>query len=113
MRIDDIDQGGHNGLDGVYLKNGKYYIVEGKYSGSASIQRADPNTGLARQMSDAWIFSRPWEKVVNGGDALRDVIRSSNNFERLLAKVAPDGSVVYRKIDDRGFVIRGNAGNWP
>jgi hypothetical protein len=51
-RIDNIDAAGHNGLDGVYRKNGEYFIVEGKYTGSASLNPANPATQLPRQMSD-------------------------------------------------------------
>jgi len=112
-RIDDIDSPGHNGIDGVYrVPNGDFIIVEGKFSGSASLNGADLTTGLPRQMSDMWI-RRPGalSDALGGDDVLaRNIIR--NGYKRVLAKVAPDGTVTYRLIDSKGFVIRGNAGNF-
>ncbi len=109
-RIDDIDAPGHNGIDGVYRKNGEYFIVEGKYTGSASLNPADDATGLARQMSDDWIFSD--NRLVNavGDELARDIELVS--YKRVLAKAAPDGSVTYRLIDEYGYVIRGTAGDF-
>ena len=109
-RIDDIDAPGHNGIDGVYRKNGEYFIVEGKYTGSASLNSADEATGLARQMSDDWIFSD--NRLVNavGDELARDI--ELVGYKRVLAKVAPDGSVAYRLIDENGYVIRGTAGDF-
>jgi hypothetical protein len=106
VRIDSIDSPGHNGIDGVYLKDGQYYIVEGKYTGSASINPANPATGLDRQMSDDWIDKRLNDAV---GRSVADDIRDAG-YERVLAKVAPDGSVTYQLVDQRGYVIPGNAG---
>lgn len=112
-RIDDIDAPGHNGIDGVYkAPNGDFVIVEGKFSGSASLNGADLTTGLPRQMSDAWI-RRPGalSEAVGNNRALANQI-ISKGYKRVLAKVAPDGTVTYRLIDSNGFVIRGNAGNF-
>jgi hypothetical protein len=50
-RIDGIDSPGHNGIDIVVEKDGQYFIVEGKYTGSAGLNPADPKTGLPKQMS--------------------------------------------------------------
>ena len=108
-RINDIDAAGHNGLDGVYRKGGKYFIVEGKYTGSASLNGADEVTGLPRQMSDDWIASRDWS-IVNLDRSIIQGLLDSKDYTRLLAKVAPDGSVTYSLVDEFGYVLRGNAG---
>ncbi|TAJ12414.1 hypothetical protein DMA11_12720 [Marinilabiliaceae bacterium JC017] len=111
IRLKDIDAPGHNGIDGVYRKNGEFFIVEGKYTGSASLKSANKKTGLPRQMSDDWI-RRPgeMEKALGPGNEIlaRSILRS--DYKRILAKVAPDGSVTYRLVDSQGKVIRGNAG---
>jgi len=108
-RIDDIDAFGHNGLDGVYRKDGQYFIVEGKYTGSASLNPANDATGLARQMSDDWIATRDWSNV-NLEQGVIDDLLDTGNYKRILAKVAPDGSVSYKLIDADGYVALGNAG---
>ena len=108
-RIDDIDAPGHNGLDGVYRKDLQYFIVEGKYTGSASLNAADDATGLARQMSDEWIATRDWTGVNLDQSTITNLLRNKN-YQRVLAKVAPDGSVTYSFVDEFGYVIRGNAG---
>ncbi|MBI9065004.1 MAG: hypothetical protein JEZ14_23655 [Marinilabiliaceae bacterium] len=108
-RITNIDEAGHNGLDGVYQKDGQYFIVEGKYTGSASLNPANDATGLARQMSDDWIATRDWSNV-NLEQSAIDELLDTGNYQRVLAKVAPDGSVSYKLIDADGYVITGNAG---
>jgi len=106
QRIDDIDAPGHNGIDGVYERNGQYFIVEGKYTGSASLNPANPATGLNRQMSDAWIAAGTRLADAVGSQQLANQILSSN-YRRILAKVAPDGSVTYRHVSETGFLSRG------
>lgn len=55
-RITDLDDPGHNGIDDIdRAPDGSYVIVGGKYTGSATLNLADPSTGLPRQMSDDWI----------------------------------------------------------
>jgi hypothetical protein len=108
-RIDDIDAGGHNGLDGVFRKDGQYYIVEGKYSGAAQINGAVP-PNLPRQMSDDWIATRSWDEV-NLDQIIIDDLIENKNYERILAKTAPDGTVSYSKIDADGYEISGSVWN--
>lgn len=108
-RIEDINASGHNGLDGVFLKDGNYYIVEGKYSGSAQINAAVP-PNLPRQMSDAWIGSRSWDEVNLNQSVIDDLIENKN-YERILAKTAPNGTVTYSKIDAEGYEISGSVWN--
>ncbi len=108
-RIKDIDASGHNGIDGVYKKNGEYFIIEGKYKGKSSLNSANEATGLPRQMSDDWIATRDWDSVNLVQSEIRNLI-TNKNYQSVLAKVAPDGSVTYSLIDEFGYVIRGNAG---
>ena len=111
-RIDDIDAPGHNGIDGVYRKNGEYFIVEGKYTGSASLNAADDATGLTRQMSDRWI--REDGRLINavGEDLAEDILLQG--YKRVLAKVAPDGSVTYKYVSETGYLTKGGGplGDW-
>lgn len=112
-RIDNINANGHNGIDGVYEKNGQYFIVEGKYSGSASINPANPATGLPRQMSDDWITQNNNERLVNAlndNRALADQV-AQQGYTRVLAKVAPDGSVTYKLVGADGYLNTGG-GTW-
>ncbi|MBQ4818856.1 hypothetical protein [Aquimarina sp. MMG016] len=104
-RIDDINANGHNGIDGVYEKNGQYFIVEGKYTGSASLNPANPATDLDRQMSDAWI--RADNRLVDavGEEVAQDILAAG--YTRVLAKVAPDGSVTYKYVSDTGYLTQG------
>jgi hypothetical protein len=109
-RITDIDASGYNGIDGVYrAPDASYVIVEGKYTGSASLNPAFGD--LPRQMSDDWI-QRPGEltKAVGNQQLAQTILNS--DYKRVLAKVAPDGSVNYRLIDEDGYVIRGAAGDF-
>ena len=110
-RIYDIDAPGYNGIDGVYKKSDQYFVVEAKYTGSASLSPADPTTGLPRQMSKEWI-ERPGELARAVGDPTVANSIIVTGYSRVLAKVAPDGSVSYRLIDEFGYVIRGNDGNF-
>jgi hypothetical protein len=115
-RIKDIDAPGHNGIDGVYRKDGQYYIVEGKYTGSASLNPANDATGLPRQMSDDWIQQNNGERLLEalGGDqGLVDDILDSG-YSRVLAKVNPDGSVSYKYVSETGYLNQGGGllGDW-
>ncbi|GAA4273753.1 hypothetical protein U6A24_02550 [Aquimarina gracilis] len=111
IRINNINAPGHNGIDGVYrAPDGSYIIVEAKY-GSAKLESANPSTGLPRQMSDDWI-ERPGELAnAIGNQQLAQTILNSD-YKRVLARVAPDGTVTYRLIDEEGYVIMGGIGNF-
>jgi len=58
-------------------------------------------------MSDAWIeqnnFKRLREAV--GNDVANDIIAST--YERILAEVASDGSIVYKHVSKTGFLSKG------
>jgi hypothetical protein len=109
-RIDNIDSPGHNGIDGVFEKNGQYYIVEGKYTGSASLNPANQTTGLPRQMSDDWIQQKLVDAV--GQDLADDILDAG--YTRVLAKVAPDGTVTYKYVSETGYLTQGGGplGDW-
>ena len=114
-RINNIDAPGHNGIDGVYRKpNGDYVIVEGKYTGSASLNPANPATNLDRQMSDAWIQAdnRLLDALGGNQEVVDDILDSG--YERVLAKVAPDGSVSYKYVSETGYLSQGAGplGDW-
>ncbi|MEQ9576302.1 MAG: hypothetical protein RIH33_00115, partial [Marinoscillum sp.] len=116
-RIADINAPGHNGIDGVYrAPDGSYVIVEGKYTGSATLNPADPSTGLPRQMSDDWIQQNNGQRLLEafGGDqGLVDDILDSG-YSRVLAKVSPDGSVSYKYVSETGYLNQGGGplGDW-
>ncbi len=109
-RIDNIDAGGHNGLDGVYIKDGEYFIIEGKYTGSASLNPADPTTGLPRQMSDDWIASRDWDGINLDQGTLENLLQTKN-YKRILAKVQPDGTVTYQYVGSTGYLTPNGPGS--
>ena len=52
-RVTSLDQVGHQGIDGVYEKDGKYVIADAKYN-TAQLQE----TQDGRQMSENWINNR-------------------------------------------------------
>lgn len=112
--ITDMNSG-HNGIDHVFRKDGKYYIVETKYKGSANLSPANPETGLARQMSDDWIKGVDPDDI--SGSRLEQALGrelanqvNKEGYQRLIANVAPDGSITHKLIDADGYIVRGNAG---
>ena len=115
-QIDDIDFGGHNGIDHIFKneQTGEYIIVESKYHGTGGLNPANPNTDLPRQMSDDWISNG--ERDIN--DRLYQALGQDDNlynqiegnYIRVLARINPDGSVYYTLINNEGYLILGNAG---
>lgn len=94
------DGWGETGIDGLFKKNGTYFIVEAKYTGSATLKMTDD--GL--QMSDTWIFGSDRLKKAVGED-IADEIINLKNYKRVLAKIEPNGSIVYRELDSLGKEI--------
>lgn len=91
---------GESGLDGVFIKDGKYYIVEAKYRGQATLSKLSDGT---KQMSDPWI---------TGSNRLQNAVNTEHfdkigkvGYKRLLAEVAPDGSVIYKELDAHADII--------
>jgi hypothetical protein len=104
-RIDGIDSPGHNGIDIVVEKDGQYFIVEGKYTGSAGLNPADPKTGLPKQMSDDWISQNDFQRLRDavGNDLAEKII--SAGYKRILAKTSLDGTVLYKELSPTANII--------
>ncbi len=108
QRLTDIDAPTHQGIDGVYKHPGpppRYIVVDAKY-GQAGLNTLSDGT---RQMSDPWIQDRLANTVSR--QEMRNITQSG--YERVVAKVDAEGNIIYRKVDADGYIIRGNAGNWP
>jgi hypothetical protein len=97
------DGWGETGIDGVFVKDGQYYIVEAKYHGQATLTPANKATGLPKQMTDDWIKGS--NRLRNAVDATTFDAMDATGYRRLLAEVAPDGSVVYKELDSNAIVI--------
>ena len=104
-RVQSIDALTHAGIDGVFVKDGQFIVVETKY-GTAGLSTA--NDG--RQISNNWIESS--DRLFNavGGDLEREILR--DGYNRVLARVQPDGSIKYSLVDVNGFVIQGPGGTF-
>ena len=107
VRITDINNPTHKGIDGVFNKGDKYLIIESKYKGTATLSTLADGT---RQMSDDWILGTNQNnrlfKALGGAQDLYDEI-IIKGYTRLLAEVSPDGDIIYKELDQFGF-IRGN-----
>jgi len=60
-------------------------------------------------MSDPWIEKRLL-KAVNFDEAL--ALKISNNYQRVVAKVSPDGNITYRKVKENGYQDNTSSGIW-
>lgn len=104
--VTDIDENGHQGIDGIYYNpDGKpqYIIVDAKY-GSAQL---NPDTKDGKQMSENWIDKRLDQSV---GKEKADEIRlekllNSDNVGTYVAHVDENGNVRYDKLDNRANVV--------
>ena len=107
VRRVDIDQPLNTGIDGIFknAETGEFLIVESKFNTSSL-----GNTVDGRQMSDDWILgansgnNRIFQEV--GEDLGEEIIDSG--YTRVLSRVLPDGTIIYKELDAAGFVI----GNW-
>lgn len=91
---------GEKGIDGVFEKVGKYYIVEAKYGVSQIAQ------GPPRQMGDDWIEGN--NRLV---DAIGDVNLANNllltkNYIRVLSEIEPNGKVIFKELDSKGYFLK-------
>ncbi|MEW4923630.1 hypothetical protein [Algibacter sp. 2305UL17-15] len=97
---DLLDGWGDSGIDHVFKKDGKFYIVESKY-GTASLG----NTLDGRQMSEEWIsagnFQRLRETV--GNNITNEMI--AEGYVRVISKVAEDGTTLLKRLDEFGNEI--------
>ena len=104
--VTDLDENGHQGLDGVYYNaegRPQYLIVDAKY-GSASL---NPNTKDGRQMSENWIDRRLDKDLgKEKADEIRmEKILNPENVGSYVAHVREDGNITYDKLDDAAHVI--------
>jgi hypothetical protein len=101
-RLQTIDAPTRQGIDGVFKKGNEYFIVEAKYKGTATLSTLADGT---KQMSDAWIRgNNRLIDAVGGNQAIYDDILNSG-YKRLLAEVAPDGTVIYKELDGSGNIL--------
>ena len=88
------DGWGETGIDGIFKKNGQYYIVEAKYTGSATLNVS--NDG--KQLSKTWIEgSNRLENAV--GSTVASEIKLLG-YKKIWAKTAPDGTIVFKEATD-------------
>lgn len=98
---DLLDGWGESGIDHVFRKDGKFYIVESKFSSTGSFTLGSTADGV--QMSDTWI---------RGSNRLIDAVGSANasdifrdGYTRIVSIVAEDGTIILKKIDEFGNQI--------
>ncbi|MEI6532955.1 MAG: hypothetical protein WCO06_03880, partial [Candidatus Roizmanbacteria bacterium] len=104
-RINNLQNGIHQGIDGVFKKGDEFFIVESKYHGTGGLNSANPATGLPAQMTDAWINSKNRLLDAVGGDRLIEKQIQNSSYKRILSEVSPDGTVVYKVLDSQAKVI--------
>jgi hypothetical protein len=101
-RVTDIDASMKPGIDGVFEKDGTFYIVETKYGTS----RLNKNTNTGPQMSDSWINgSLPGKSTTRLEDAVGELKALEINgvgYQRVLSEVDVNGNVVFKSIDSMG-----------
>ena len=89
---------GEKGIDQIFRKDGKYYIQEVKYKGTATLGM----TSDGKQMSKGWI---------EGSNRLNNAVGSEAQniidvgYSRILAEVAPDGNIVFKLLDENANII--------
>jgi len=91
---------GETGIDGIFKKDGQYYIVEAKYSGTSQLKM----TNDGKQMSDTWIQSSNRLDDILGANIAQD-LRETGNYRRILAKVQPDGTIIFKELDANANTI--------
>ncbi|SIS37955.1 hypothetical protein SAMN05421768_10636 [Chryseobacterium joostei] len=111
-RISNIDETGHQGIDGVYENASpppQYIIAESKY-GSSDLSK---NTKDGPQMGDNWILGGDRLENAVGTDKADDIRfeleNNPGNVQRVLTKVDANGNVTTYTIDSSGNVT----GPWP
>lgn len=104
--VTDIDENGHQGIDGVYYNpdgNPQYIIVDSKY-GSAQL---NPDTKDGKQMSENWIDKRLDKDVgkEKADDIRMEKLLNPDNVGSYVAHVDKEGNVTYDKLDGDANVI--------
>lgn len=77
---------------------GEYIIVDSKYNSSTLSVLSDGTP----QMSHEWIEGARLEAAV-GQDLAQDII--DTGYTSVVAKVKPDGSIVYKQLDSNGSYV--------
>ncbi|MBB1411760.1 hypothetical protein [Pseudoalteromonas sp. SG44-17] len=95
-RITDIDAKLAPGIDGIFEKDGKYFIVESKF-GCSNLNTCRDDT---RQMSRSWIYDRL--QKTNLPASKKALILG--NYTPVLAKITKSGVVTYKKLKPDGYV---------
>ena len=94
-RVVDIDLSAPSGIDGIFEKNGMYYIVETKCcSGTKNSLSTTKLADNTYQMDEDWIIKRI-NKLSIPND-IKQKIRS--NYTPVLARVTESGTLTYSKI---------------
>ncbi|MCX2682108.1 hypothetical protein OOZ15_19315 [Galbibacter sp. EGI 63066] len=95
-----LDSWGETGIDHVFVKNGKYYIVESKYKGYAKLG----STADGKQMSDGWITgSNRLLNAVGDEQLINEIL--ANEYTRVLTEIAQDGGIIFKELDELGNSI--------
>lgn len=92
------------GIDGVFEKNGEFYIVESKYSssGTTSLRPGNEVTSLPKQMSKDW-SERP-EGLVNSVGLMKADEIMNTDYKRIVATITPDGNIKYNEVSVDGTI---------
>ncbi|MCX2682104.1 hypothetical protein OOZ15_19295 [Galbibacter sp. EGI 63066] len=77
------------------MRNQGYTVIDdiGKYG----------TTPLPAQMSDGWILGSNRLQNAVGPIIFQDI--NAVGYRRLLAEVAPDGSIIYKELDEAANII--------
>ena len=88
------DGWGETGIDGIFKKDGQYYIIEAKYTGFSTL-----NTTIdGKQLSNGWIEGSSRLENAVGRDLANDI--KQMGYKKIWAKVAPDGSISFKEATD-------------
>lgn len=105
--VTDIDENGHQGLDGVYYNpegHPQYLVVDAKY-GSAKL---NPYTADGKQMCDNWINNRLDKDLgKEKADGIRmEKLINPDNVGAYVAHVDENGNVSYDRLNGNADVIK-------
>ncbi|MEZ4911814.1 MAG: hypothetical protein R2774_13250 [Saprospiraceae bacterium] len=90
--VQTLDDPLEKGIDGVFEKGGKYFVVEYKYNTS----QLNGKTADGIQMSDDWVENR-LEAAVGSSALSKTIIKSG--YTKLLCNILPDGTKTWQKLN--------------
>jgi hypothetical protein len=94
-RITDIDKPSKQGVDGIFEKDGMFYIVESKCcNGTNNKLKRKPLDDGSYQMDERWIEERINELKVSP-EVKRQILA---HYTPVLARVTEKGTITYSKI---------------